>query len=493
MTIPVSTIVDVNIVVSPAFPPRANFSTYNLITNETDVITFAERLRVYNDITGVTADWGALSEVTKAATAYFSQNPRPDILTVSVRADDDQAPQVCGGLAFEKTIATWNAITDGSFAITIGGISADVTGLDFSSDVDLAAVAATIQAGIQAADASSEFTLAKTTFTDRFCIIGGIVGASNSINAFLVSVSPVTGTDIIDELDMAQGSTSVVQGFAAETIAVSLVAIETVSDDWYAFGFTKEVRDNIDVNGSNSADDAAAYAEPRTKIFMNLSNDLNVLNSLSSSDVASTMQTGNFTRTMTIFSNFPDQYADAAAFGVAATVDFNQLNSTITLKFKNLVGISAEDLSQNEKAVLDGKRGNAFIDVGGNDIFAESFMASELFFDEIHNIDALKNAIETNEFGLLISTPKIPLTDIGSAAIEQQLIRALDDAVRNGTLASGTTQAGEFLPNGYITTVQPIADANQSTIDARINDRVSAVALLASATHFIELNINVER
>lgn len=77
MTIPVSSVVNVSIAIGAPFPARAGFGTLNIVTAETGVIGIAERIRSYQNLDGVTADWPANSEVVAAATAYFSQQPKP--------------------------------------------------------------------------------------------------------------------------------------------------------------------------------------------------------------------------------------------------------------------------------------------------------------------------------------------------------------------------------------------------------------------------------
>ena len=52
---------------------------------------------------------------------------------------------------------------------------------------------------------------------------------------------------------------------------------------------------------------------------------------------------------------------------------------------------------------------------------------------------------------------------------------------------------GEFLPNGYKTTVIPVADVNQSEKEARQYNGLSGVVLGAGAIHGVQINIVFER
>lgn len=285
-----------------------------------------------------------------------------------------------------------------------------------------------------------------------------------------------------------------------ETITESLDAIQDVNPSWYGFMFTNEVRDLTIINGAAvpGPQEAAAWAEARTKTFGTTSNSADAIDDAISTDIGSVLNTLLYTRTFVQYSSTAAEYPEASVFGKAFTVDFGASNSTITLKFKQLPGITPENLKTSEKEALDGKRINVYFLVGNDadavPLYGESFMSGNFFFDEIHGIDWLANAIENQVFGYLFTRPtKVPLTDKGGAAIEQQVIRVLDEAVNNGFIAPGTTIDGVFLPNGYITTVQPVADIATADKAARIGPDVDFVAILAGAVHAIQINGLVER
>lgn len=491
MGIPTSTVVDVSIAIGAPFPARAGFGTLNIVTNETDVIGIAERIRSYSDIDGVSADWSASSEVLKAATAYFGQQPKPTSLKVSVRYDDAQSAQLRGGAVTDLTLFT--SITNGSFTISIDGGEEDITALDFSSATTLALVASAIETKLQAVGTGG-YSLATCAHDGtRFYINSGTTGATSTIS-FLTPVSPASGTDISSLLEMQQGEGTKTDGIDAETITASLNAIQEKDEDWYGLLFTKEVRDDAVINTEDAVEAAAAWCEARVKAFFNTSNDLDVLDSVTTSDIASVLKSRDYRRTMTTFSSFPNEYPSASICGRAFTVNFSQPNSTLTLKFKQMPGITVESLSSNQKNVLDSKRANALISIGGRNMYAESFMANGSFFDELHGLDWLTNAIQTNVYGYLLTrTTKVPYTNKGVAALEQQVIKALDEAVLNGLIAPGETIDGVFLAKGYETVTIPVEDINQSDKEARFYPGLSFTIIGAGAIHKVQINGTFER
>jgi len=496
MTIPIRSITQVDIVIGASFPTRKGFGVLNCVTAELGVIGFAERIRSYSDAAGVAADWPSNSEVVKLANTYFGQQPKPTDFRVSVRAAAGVAAELRGGSVVDNTtnLALFTAITDGSFAISIDGGAEDITAMNFSGDTNLTDVAATIQTAVQAI-ATLPFPTSTVTYDgSRFFITSGTTGATSTIS-FLTLVSPATGTDVGSLLQLQQGEAIKTNGIDAETITAALDAIELVSSDWYGLIFTKEVRDSITINTEAAVVAAAAWVQARVKTFFNTSNDLDVLDAITTNDIISTLNDSSSTRTLSTFSSRPAEYPGASIAGRAFTVDFSQPNSTITLKFKQGPSITAEDLNTTQKTTLDAKRGNAFFNVGADTvIYGESFMGGDFFFDEIHGVDWLTDAMQTEVFGYILSRPsKVPYTDPGVASIEQQAIKVLDTAVLNGLGSPGETIDGKFLPNGYSTATVPVADVSQSEKDARQYNGLSFVLKGAGAIHGIQIDGVFER
>lgn len=492
MTIPTSKVVNVAIAIGATFPARAGFGTLNIVTAETGVIGVAERKRAYSTLDGVAADWSANTEVLKAATAYFSQQPKPTSLVVSVRFPTAQSAQLRGGAV--TSVTEFLTVADGSFAISIDGDAQDITGIDLTDgEVTLDDVAASIQSALQAVATGGYSAATCTHDGTRFYITSGTTGVSSTIS-FLSAVDPATGTDISSMLQMALGEGTKENGLAAETITASLNAIAQKDNSWYGLLFTKEVRDGVQVNSEDAVVAAASWCEARVKTFFNTTNDIDSYDSVTTNDIGSVLEAASYRRTITSFSSYPSQYPSASLAGRAFTVNFSQPNSTITLMFKQLPGITVEDLSDNQLAVLESKNINSYITVGGVNMFTDSRMANGVFYDEVHGIDWLTNAIQTNVFGYMVTrTTKVPYTDKGTAALEQQTIRALDEAVLNGLAAPGETIDGEFLGNGYKTTLISVADVNQSDKEARFYPGLSFVILGAGAIHGVQINGVFER
>jgi len=92
-----------------------------------------------------------------------------------------------GGTSATAVVATWNAVTDGEFTITIDDVAYDITGLDFSGAADMDGVAAIIQEALRTAT-STQVTCVWST--NKFIITGKTTVSVTS------AVGGGSGTDI---------------------------------------------------------------------------------------------------------------------------------------------------------------------------------------------------------------------------------------------------------------------------------------------------------
>ncbi|MGP2502273.1 DUF3383 family protein [Pantoea ananatis] len=74
--LPVSNIVNVDIIMSPKAAAGRNFGSL-LILGSATIIPLTERIRLYSDPANIATDFGSNSEEYLAAVAYFSQSPKP--------------------------------------------------------------------------------------------------------------------------------------------------------------------------------------------------------------------------------------------------------------------------------------------------------------------------------------------------------------------------------------------------------------------------------
>jgi hypothetical protein len=442
-------------------------------------------------MTGVAVDFQSTDEEYKAAQVYFSQSPRPITLMISRRFDVAVPGELLGSVGYDKTLTNYTAITNGGFDIFIDGANKQVTTINLSGAANFNAVAALIQTRLQVVAASATCIFDGT----RFIIRSGTTGATSTVAYATAPTGAGSPVDIGALLGItAAGLGVVTAGSALETISTTLDKLQDISQAWYGMTFTKELTEQ-------NLKDAAAWAEARVKIFGFTTKASNVLDPAVSVDIGSVMKSFLYNRTFWIWDD-NDDYMIVSAFARGFTVNFNEENSTLTLKFKQLPGTTPSNLTETQRLAIVAKNGNYYTTFGDSVMMAEGWMASGQFFDERHGLDWLQNAVETNVFGYLLTrTTKVPQTDKGVAAIVSQVESALREGVRNGLLAEGQwngsdlgeVKSGDYLPKGFYVYAQPVRDQNQSDRQARKAPPIQAICKGAGAIHFVDVTITFER
>lgn len=490
MNTPVAKIVKVNILSSPTFPARKGFGLLNIIGNSAR-LPIGNRTRFYSDMDGVAADFSSSDEEYNAALVFFSQSPRPTEVAISRRFDVAVPGELLCGFGYDKVQADWQAITNGGFDITLDGVLKQITALNLSAATTLNAVAAAIQVKLALALAGTTCLFDGT----RFIIRAGTTGVTSSVSFTAAPTGVGSPTDIgplLASRAVDLGITTT--GAALETVTTSLDRLQDINSSWYGLTFTKELTES-------QLKEAAAWAEARTKIFGFTTSASNVLDIVSSADIASFMKTNLYGRTFCVWDD-NDPYQIVSAFARAFTVNFNESNSTLTLKFKQLPGTSPISVTETQRLALVAKSCNYYTYFGDSAMLAEGVMASGKFFDERHGLDWLQNAIETNVFGYLFTRPtKVPQTDKGVATLVQQVEQACQDGVRNGLLAPGVwngmdlgeMKSGMYLSKGFYVYAQPVAEQNQSDREARKAPPIQAIIKGGGAIHFADITVTFER
>lgn len=488
MTIPVSKVVRVSILTSPTFPARKGFGLLLIIGNSSKLPT-GQRIRFYSDMDAVAEDFSSTDEEYKAAQVAFSQSPRPSEIAIGRRFSSAVAGELLGSTtAYEDTIATWAAITTGSMKISIDGVEKTLTSMDFSAVTTLSGVASVVQTKLAAAATGSTVTFDGT----RFIVRSGTTGTSSAVS---YASAHSSGVDVSGMLGLTSADSGVITaGAAAETIASTLDALQNYNASWYGFHFTSEVTDQ-------NIKDAAAWAEARVKIYGWTRSTSGIADGGVTNDLASDLKASGYRRTFGVWDS-DDAYAAISAMARAFVVNFNMQNSTLTLKFKTLPGITPSEITESQRLALVSKNANYYTYFGESRMLAEGVMADGTFFDEVHGLDWLQNAIETNVFGFIYTrVTKVSQTDKGVASLVQQVEKACQEAVNNGLSAPGVwngspvgeVETGDFLPRGYYVYAQPVAEQNQSDREARKAPPIQVLLKGAGAIHSCDISVEFGR
>lgn len=239
-----------------------------------------------------------------------------------------------------------------------------------------------------------------------------------------------------------------------------------------------------------------------SRLFGQTTHDKNTVISTNKSDIAYLLSKKKFRRTFCIFSS-DKAFAAASVFGRMFSVNFLGSNTTITLKFKQLPGIAAEDMKVSEAKTLTAKQCNVYAQYNNDtSILQEGVMCDGSFIDEIHGLDWFQNHLETALWNLYYtSTTKIPQTPAGINRQCGVLERACEQGVSNGLLGEGVwggdsfgaLETGDYLTKAFYVFANSLDDQAQSEREARKAPIFQIAIKLAGATHFADVIVAVNR
>lgn len=498
----VADVVNVTIDLSPKAAQYRNFGAL-MVLGSSNVIGIGERYRVYTGSDGVANDFGVLSPEYFAAVLFFSQKPQPSILYIGRWAQTAVSGQLTGGVLqpAQQLVSAFTPITSGTLNIAIDGTNYTLTGINFSAVANLNNVASVLQTAIRAAPSANAgaagATVVWTGANGRFIIQSGSTGATSTVGY-------ATGT-VATAMGLVSGVASTpVPGIAAEQPVAAAQILADKTGDWYGLTFADSGPIGSPTISNTQHYAVAQYIESSTlsRIYGVTITTTDVLDPTNGNDLASQLQDANFERTFTQYSS-SSQYAVASMYGRAFTVNFEANNSTITLKFKQEPGMSAETLTETQAATLRSKNCNVFANYNnGTAIIQEGVMANGYFFDEVHGTDWLQNAIQNDVYNLLYqSKTKVPQTNAGNQLICTTIQKTLARAVNNGLLAPGQWNAdgfgqilqGDFLPLGYYVYYPDINSQPQADRETRVSVPFQVAAKLAGAIHKANILVSVNR
>lgn len=285
---------------------------------------FAERTRTYNNITDVEVDFDEGEPVHEMAEQLFGQSTVLGAVPPSL---------VVGRKQIDNTVLTPTVANSAVYTVTVNG-----TAYSFTSG--LAATAAEITAGLEAAITATGVTVTDNTGT--LTIAPSVSGGNWSVT---------TSANIAK-----------VDGPSTESWTDALAAVEVENDTWYAlFSPTQVLADQ---------DELAEAIRARRKIYGISSSDVNALTT-ATTDIGAILSARSEGRTFGVWSaTSATEYPEAVWAGsqLAVTPGSNDWD------FKRGVGATVSKLSPTQITNLKAKNWNYYIAKGGVNIFMNGNM-----------------------------------------------------------------------------------------------------------------------
>ena len=480
-TLPVSRVVNVAVEMSPTAAALRNFGSC-LILGDSDIIDTDERIRLYSSISDIATDFGISSREYLAAQAFFSQSPQPTQVYIGRWAKSATAGRLRGRTlsSAEQDISLFPAITTGTLSLTIDGASKSMASIDLSAETNLNGVASQISSAL-GVSGSCAWT------GERFVITSATTGTSSTV--------ATTDTGTLSSLMGFAGSATSVAGVAAESLASAITALLDYNT-WYMVCVAPDASDDSIVEAAGLIE----AASPSRMIGFTTQNSTEI-DSTASSTLGSRLKGLGYNRTILVYSS-DSPVAAASVFGRMATINFEGSNTTLTLKFKQLPGVTAENLRSSQAEALKSHNVNAFCAYQNDtSILQEGITSGGWFIDETHGLDWLQNRVETDLWNLLYTSKKVGQDESGATAIVSCVNKSLEQGVTNGLIAPGVwngdafgaLESGDTLSTGYYVYIQPFDEQSQSDREARKAPPIQIAVKLKGAVHFINVTITVNR
>jgi len=391
---------------------------------------FPERIRFYQNIDGLVLDGFDESDPEyKCVASAFAQNPRPVQVAVGRRSVDTIEVAVVG------------AVAEGDvFTVTLNGFDFSFEALLGSTNLD---VAEELSALI---DSSIDFS--------------SVDNEDGSFSVTMGNVNQYYSVAVSSNLELAPFE-------ASASMAADLTAINEENSNFYGVVLTsREVSDVLA---------AANWVEAQLKILGAASDDSEILNPSSESDLGFLMKQNGYSRSFLIYHNLASSlFPEAALIGKMLAYPAG----AASWAFKGLAGIPFVKLNSNQRLVAFLKNVNTYEKRGGADIIKDGKMGSGQYIDIVVGVDWLQARIVERIFGRLVNLPKIPFTNRGISVIVAEVRTQLDQAIAQDVIAEDPPYAVTFPRARDV----PVADrANRFLPDIKFTAR------LAGAIHSVEV------
>lgn len=325
-------------------------------------------------------------------------------------------------------LAQLQTVTDGSFSFSLGGVSADITGLNFSTANDYATVAQSIQSAIRGAQSVSSWqnaTVEYNALDNVFVIMSGDIVDSEVI---MPLSAPQSGTDISSMLGLSQGQNPVISyGVAEQSAAQMLNEMANISNNFATFA---------DLTDTVSKTDMAEFASLSNVAFM-------ASLPVTADNAAQTQRETNlFSGTALVLNKFENERPEIIPMAIAASIDYDRLNGVVSFDFKQFAGITPSVTNDADYELYNGLKINFYgaTQQAGQPIafFQHGYLQGSVADMGVYvNEIWLKDHISTDFINYMISVPAWSASTKGKAAGDAIVMQNVELAKRNGTILQG--------------------------------------------------------
>lgn len=471
-TLPLGDIVNVIVQISPVSPAQPTFNQGLIVGYSAVIPSFGPNSRV--------RQYTAATFASQMLTDGFASNS-PEYIAAGLYFGQSQSPQVL-----------WVGRQDLTVITTIAPHAANEgTGYQLND------VLAVIQGG------GSGGTVKVTS-----------IGGSGQVTGVSI-VTAGTGYAVANGLTTTGGHGTGAQmdiSVIGETALTAVQACRTANFQWYGLMVCYSP---VDVGTAAEHQAIAAYIQTATPVgvYFYSTSDANVPTGVAG-NIFLVLQTLGYNRATGVYSTnqsgqFPNNLYGAAAYmGRALGLNTGLANSSWTMKFKNLVGVAPEPVTESTRGIIESQNGNLYLSFANSYVFLEqSVMANGQFLDEIIQLDVLVSAMQFNVMNLLVDSDKVPQTDPGQTQLIHAVNQACETSRSIGFIAAGTwtgpsivvnpngsgLNPGDTIPTGYLCLSPPYSSQSQANRQARQSMPIYVAIIEAGAVHSVLIAVIVQR
>lgn len=450
----------------------------------------ADRIAYYATADGVNGDSRVTAEGRKAAREFFSRSDRPNLMAIAQVFTTPQAGFMRTGAI--GSLAAFQAVTNGSFAVSIDGVDENISALNFSTDTTIAQVVARIQTALTAASAGSTVTLSGTQLIFRSPTTGDLSQVS-----VLGPVSPASGTDIsgVGFLNGQAGTAVVQPGYTPGDLVseLDLIAEASRCSGRFVYGWVLDAA----YRDSNDQVAAAQWAQSRVAAMPVVSNSPTAWDPSSTTDIGPEIQTLGLYRAWPIYHDNVNYYPDMSILAGMLAVDYAAQDSTRTAKFMDLPGVPTVGLTVTQWLTLESKGYNTFTLTGNTSrVTREGTTGNEAWYiDDLVNLDNFTEELQVAIYNVFLRNKKVPYSVEGQTMLRDASTQICERYDYNGTLAERpvqdpTAQGGVRVDPPYTIIDTPLETMTVADRAGRIGPPQTINLNLAGAIHSLAVTVN---
>ena len=423
-------VVDVNITRQTAFVTRAGFGIPAALGTPGNV-NIPGRIKQYGNSKEIldAFDSGELGSAERDILLAFFKSPiSPEIVKIIKR----------DAIVAQDTLVVVTDLANATYTVTVNGNAAQFTASGSPG-------VGTIATGLKAAFDALSLPITASVVTNDLRLLADDAGLG-----FTVVVDPTNLLSITATVANVGPSSDV-------------AAASTEDDDF--FGMAMVTRNQPEV------EDLAAFTELVQKLFITSSDAAGVKLAATTTDIASVFKAEQYEHSAYIWSGDQGEFPEAVWLGKQLPTE----PGSTTWELKELLGVTPDVLTSDERAALEGKNANYYEKIGGfNRTQGGSLVGVGEFLDVIRGLLWLESRMQEDVFEILATLPKVPYTNEGVAIITNKMTDRLENAVERSILTE------------FVITAPDVATIAAQTKATRVLPDITFTGTLAGAIHKVK-------